>query len=491
MLPAFFPFCIAFGGIIVPKTYLIQDLICRDLLSDRAVKDPSFTFAPIKIGGQNDQCGEDNQVQAKTAMFNLWMNLLSGVFSALVTPHFGALSDRIGRKPVILFATFGAFLGELITIIVGTNPDKLSVYWILVGYLADGICGSFTTSMALCFAYAADCTAPEQRNVAFGHFHANLFAGIAIGPIFAGALMKATNSIMSPFYFAVACHIFFILFTAFVVPESLSKERQTIAREKYRSETAGQSWKARWLKSYNIFAPLWVLWPTGPGSSRQLRRNLSVLASIDTMMFGVAMGTLQIILLYARKRFHWDPIESSGFLSAVNVCRVATLILVLPGLIRWIRGPATGRSSGHQGSDMLDIGIIRVSILFDLVGYLGYALTPSGGLMVVAGMIASLGGIGPPTLQSSMTKHMPADRTGQVLGASGLLHALARVVAPIIFNLIYSKTVGTYANIVFVCLASVFVIVFILSWFIKPDVFLDENGTGEDVPADEVSPLNG
>lgn len=490
LLPAFFPFCIAFGGIIVPKTYLIQDLICRDLYSDRSLKDPTFTFTPITVGGQNDQCGEDNEVQARTAMFNLYMNLLSGLFSAIVAPHFGALSDRIGRRPVIVFATFGAFLGELITIVVGLHPDKLSVYWILVGYLADGLCGSFTTSMALCFAYASDCTAPERRNVAFGHFHATLFAGIAIGPIFAGFLMKVTNTIMAPFFFAIGCHLFFILFTAFVVPESLSKERQVIAREKYQSETAGRSWRARWSKSYNIFAPLWVLWPTGPGSSKKLRRNLSVLASIDTMMFGVAMGTMQIIILYGRKRFHWDPLQSSGFLSAVNVCRVTGLIVILPALTRWIRGPVTGQSSGHRGSDMLDIGIIRVAILFDLIGYLGYAITPSGGLMVLAGMIASLGGIGSPTLQSSMTKHIPADRTGQVLGATGLLHALARVVSPIIFNLIYSRTVATYAGIVFICLASVFVITSILSWFLKPGVYLDETSAEGDGNTGEEEPLN-
>ena len=94
LLPAFFPFCIAFGGIIVPKTYLIQDLICRDLMRDRSMKDPTFSFAPISPGGGNAQCDDDNEVQSKTAMFALYTSLLSGIFSAIVAPHFGALSDR-------------------------------------------------------------------------------------------------------------------------------------------------------------------------------------------------------------------------------------------------------------------------------------------------------------------------------------------------------------------------------------------------------------
>lgn len=486
LLPAWFPLCVAFGGIIVPKTYLIQDLICRDLLSDRSMRDPSFVAAPITFGGQNRQCDDDNEVQSKTAIFALWVGLISGGFSAIVAPSLGALSDRTGRKFVIVCTTFGALVSECITIAVGTNPGNLSVNWLLMGALADGLSGSFTTALALCFAYASDCTSPERRNVAFGRFHAMLFLGIALGPIFSGFLIKVTGNLMVPFYFALGCHCFFILFTSIAVPESLSKERQIAAREKRMSETVVRSYFGQ-LKSFNIFAPLWILWPTGPGSSPKLRRNLFVLAAIDTMMFGVAMGTMQIVLIYARKRFHWDAVQSAGYLSATNITRVSALLLLLPLLTRWFRGPASQSTAGRHGSDGLDIGIIRVSVIFDFIGYLGYALTPSGGLMIVSGMIAALGGIGPPTLQSSMTKHIPPDRTGQVLGASGLLHALARVVAPVIFSLIYSRTVATYAGFVFVCLASVFVVVFIMSLFLKTGMYLDE-GERQDT-SEETEPL--
>lgn len=469
----------------MPKTYLIQDLICRDLLSDRALRDPSFVAAPVHFGDRNSQCDDDNEVQSKTAIFALYTSLISGVFSAIVAPVLGALSDRHGRKVIIVCATFGSLLSEGITIAVGLNAGKLSVYWLLVGYLADGLSGSFTTALALCFAYASDCTSPERRNVAFGRFHATLFAGIAIGPVVAGLIIKSTGSIMAPFFFALGCHLFFILFTSLCVPESLSKERMLVAREKRAAEVAARS-SGTSLKDFNIFAPLWILRPTGPGSSSQLRRNLLILATVDTMMFGVAMGTMQIVLIYARKRFHWDAVESAGYLSATNITRVSALVLLLPLLTRWVRGPASTSTAGRHGSDGLDIGMIRFAIVFDFIGYLGFALTPSGALMIVSGMVASLGGIGPPTLQASMTKHIPPDRTGQVLGASGLLHALARVVAPVVFSLIYSKTVATYAGFVFLCLASIFVVVFILSWFLKPGLYLDERL--ETIP-EETSPL--
>ena len=220
---------------------------------------------------------------------------------------------------------------------------------------------------------------------------------------------------------------------------------------------------------YNLFEPLWVLRPRGPGTSTQLRRNLLLLAAIDTMMFGVAMGTMNLILIYVQYRFGWDEVAASWFTSAVNICRVFGLFAILPALTRLVRGPTSGQSSGHRGSDKLDVAIIRGTIVLDLLGYVGYALTPNGAIMVLSGIVASFGGIGSPTLQSSLTKHIPADRTGQVLGASALLHALSRVVAPTVFSLIYSKTVKIYAGFVFICLASIFVIVFIMRWLVKTD----------------------
>lgn len=468
LLPGFLPFCIAFGGLIVPKQYLILDLICKDYLSDQATKDPNFRFMPVILGDDNPQC-RIPEVQSLVAKFNLYQNLLSGLFAAIVAPHLGALSDRYGRKKVMLFGSLGGFVMEIVTIIVGTHPDTISVYWILLGALLDGLCGSFTTGMALAFAYASDCTAPEDRNKAFGYFHGTLFIGVAFGPLISGFLMKAAGTVLIAFYLALGCHCYFIIFLMLAVPESLSKERQMLAREKHAAARTNAPKKTLWqtLRAWNIFEPLWVLRPSGPGSSPALRRNLSLIAGIDTLMFGVAMGTMNIILIYAQFRFGWNEVAASLYVSAVNICRVSALIIGLPLLVRLFRNHGN-QEKGHRGSDLLDINIIRGSLIFDLIGYLGYALTPNGVIMVIAGLIASIGGIGSPTLQASLTKHLPADYTGQVLGASALLHALARVVAPTVFNLIYSKTVGIYAGIVFGCLTFIFVIAFGMSWFLKP-----------------------
>lgn len=453
----------------VPKINLVLSLICRDYLADQAAQNPTFKFMPVIFGDTNPQCRVP-EVQSLAAKFQLYASLISGIFSALVAPHLGAASDRYGRKKVIAFASLGAFALETITIIVGTNPDTISPYWILLGYFFDGLCGSFTSALALSYSYASDCTPPERRNVSFAYFHGTLFLGMAVGPVLAGYIIKWAGNIMVIFYVALGCHIFFVLFLILFIPESLSKERQHLAQARYNDKLKAadySTWRAHF-EYYNVFEHLSVLWPKEEGSSFALRKNLVLHAAIDTCMFGVAMGTMNVIVLYAEYMFDWDNLESSKFISIINSVRVCGLIIVLPAITRLVRGPVRGKSSKQRGADMLDITLIRLAILFDVSGYIGYSLAKTGTAMIVSGVVASLGGIGSPSLQSSLTKHIPPDRTGQLLGATGLLHALARIVAPTIFNSIYSATVGKFTQTVFVCLGSVFVLAEIFSWFLKP-----------------------
>ncbi|KAJ9268427.1 hypothetical protein DTO212C5_5579 [Paecilomyces variotii] len=500
LLPPLLPFTIAYGGIAVPKINLILSLICRDYLSERASRDPGFTYLPVLFGKDNEQC-QIPEVQSLVARFQLYYNLISGILSAVVSPRLGRFSDRHGRTKVIALTAFGSILGEIVTLVVAAKPQSSSVNLLLVGAFFDGLCGSFTTALALVHSYASDCTAPENRNVAFGYFHGVLFTGVAAGPFLAGYVIKRTGKIIGVFAAALAFHTFFFLMLIFVIPESLSEERQRIARNKHlmkRLDSDGsRRLSLRDLHPANLFRPLTILFPKGDhvhaltsdgrAAVSALRKNLIILAAIDTAMFGVAMGTVQVIIIYAEYMFDWGNYESSIFVSLVNSVRVINLLLVLPAVTRLVRGKRTG-SQPNTGSDMLDIVLIRLSIMFDMLGYIGYSVVRTGSLMTLSGMVAALGGMGSPTLQSSLTKHVPPDRTGQLLGAMGLLHALARVVAPAVFNLIYSLTVGKFTQTVFVCLASVFGLTFILSWFIRPHVYLDSSPSPSR-PAEPSDPL--
>lgn len=448
-----------------------MNLVCDDYYASQG--DP--ISAPMDPG--QDRCQND-AVSSRSSLFLLYGNLCSGLLAAITSPKLGSLSDRYGRRKFMIVNTFGALLGELLTIFAAKFPETVHVNWILVGYCLEGISGSFIVGMALAHSYAADCISPQRRNVAFSYFHACLFTGIAIGPVMAGYIIEArskyvgkTDAVLLIFYMALGAHLIFIGFLVFCIPESLSKSRQETAREKHRQEVERRGPAADWinqLRSINLIQPLKILWPTGPGTSSALRWNLILLAATDTIMFGVAMGAMGVVLVYTRRQFGWQEFESGRFVTIVNSSRVIALLVILPLLTRLVRGKNGTKTLRKSGSDRFDLSIIRAAIFFDTLGYLGFTLVRKGEFFALSGAIAAIGGIGSPTLGAALTKHVPQDKVGQLLGATGLLHAIARVVGPTIFNGIYSATVGSYRQTVFVCLSATFGIAFVCSWFVRP-----------------------
>ncbi len=430
---------------------------------------------PVVLGSDNLQC-QTPLVQSRVSRFTLYCNLIAGLLSAVTSPKLGSLSDRYGRTRILALSMVGMVLSEVIFILAATFPARVPLRWLFLGYFFDGLCGSFTAAMALTQAYSTDCTPPAKRNIVFGYFHGCLFGGIAIGPVIAAYIVKASGNIITIFYITLACNCFFVLFILLVVPESLTKERRLAAREKEASLKDEGGWASgSWLSSIfgllkvsNFFGPLAILYPRGEGTSGDLRRNIVLLAAVDTAMFGVAMGSMTVVIIYSEFMFKWGTFETSIFVSIVNSFRVFVLLVLLPLITRVVRGPKSTAIYQSSGSDRLDLSIIRVAIFFDLVGYIGYITTRTGPLFTLAGTIASLGAMASPTIQAVLTKHVPRDQVGRLLGAMGLLHALARVVAPTIFNLIYSVTVAKCPQTVFICLAATFGVAFALSWFIRP-----------------------
>ncbi|CAI7592979.1 unnamed protein product [Penicillium viridicatum] len=477
MLPPYLLFTVAFGGVTVPKLNLILDLICRKYYGNKAAEDPTVTYITVIFDDKGDQC-RNAEVQSLAAQFSLVANFIGGIMSAFSCPRLGALSDRYGRTRVLSVTAIGMLSGEIITIAAATYPDSVEVYWLYLGYILDGICGSFIAGMAVAHSYAADCTAPEDRNIAFGYFHGCLFGGIALGPLLAALAIKASGGYLLVFYLVLFCQLVFIFSMLWVVPESLSRSSQLLAREAFShrrmtNRNTRLTWSS-WLsgKLFTPFAPLKILWPRGEGSSPALRRNLVLLAAVDTTMFGVAMGAFNVVIYYSRYQFGWDVSEQSLFIAIINLARISCMLFVLPVVTRLVRGAVAGDpSQPWNGCDNLDLAFIRCAVFFDALGFLGYAVATSPTLFIIFGAMTALAGLGFPTLQSAMTKHIPPSQTGELLGASGLLHSLARVVAPAFLSGIYSLTVGSLPQSIFIILTVVFGIAACLSWGIRPGVY--------------------
>jgi hypothetical protein len=416
------------------------------------------------------------EVQSVVASFKLQMGIISGILAALIAPRLGSLSDQYGRTRVLSYIHIGSIIHECITILCARFPTVINYRWMLIGSIFDGLSGSHIASHAIAHSYATDCTSSSQRNVVFGYFHGFFFTGIALGPVLAGWITNVTGDIITVFYIAALFHLLFLLALIFLIPESVPRYRQQAAREKHRRESIinGQpDWKSK-ARNLSILEPLKILYD--PSLSPGVRRNLVLLAITDTIVFGVGMGANAVILLYSNYRFGWSQWEQAKFTSIVNSCRVTNLVILLPIVTKIYRRyydsptsrPLTPNPGNLEGTDSFELAVIRLAVFADSAGFLSYALAGTGDSFILSGAIASIGGIGSPTMQAALTKHVPKEAIGQLLGAMGLLHAMARVIGPTLFMGIYAVTVKVFPQAYFFILTLMFGLAFGVSWFIRP-----------------------
>lgn len=459
--------------------------MCKEYLANEAARNHELVVLPVLLGGDNEQCRIAPVQQAATKV-QLIMNLIVGLLSAVIAPKLGQLSDMYGRTRWLAISAVGGLVAEVIIIFAAKFPDTVNYRWIILGSVFDGLGGSFTAASLLGHSYASDCTPPSRRGVAIGYIHACIFAGLALGPVLAGYFVASTGSLVSIFYVTLGCHAFFALFALTMMPESVSKRRQLLSREKYAKELAERTYDGSWMGSLrhrNPFAPLRILYVKQHGAPPLFRRNIITLAVIDMILMGAAMGAGSCIILYTEFVFGWHTLETSKYVSAVSTVRAFVLLAVFP-IINYVfrTRPAAKRrrllGSGpvverNKGADVLDLWIIRFALVSDVLGATGYLLARSPALFVAGGLVTALGGLGSAMIQSSVTKHVPPDMVGQLLGAVGLLHALSRVLSPLAFSGVYYATLETYPQAIFVLLVGLFGLSLLGSLVVRPHGKLD------------------
>ena len=298
------------------------------------------------------------------------------------SPLLGAISDRFGRRPVILISCFGLGLDY---IVMALAP---SVGWLLIGRIASGICAaSFSTS----FAYIADVTPPEKRAGAFGLLGAAFGIGFVLGPALGGVLGDISPRL--PFWGAAGLALLSACYGLFVLPESLPRSR----RDAFH-----------WRKANPI------------GSLQLLRshRELMGLASVN-FLFQLAHCVLpSMYVLYTSYRYGWSAGKVGLTLMAVGVLNIVVQgVLVKPAVARL----------GERGA-------IYAGLFFGIAGFSGFGLAPSAIWMWASLPIFALWGLITPGLQGLMSRRVGAHEQGKLQGANGSITSIAGLIGPLLFT---------------------------------------------------------
>jgi DHA1 family tetracycline resistance protein-like MFS transporter len=319
--------------------------------------------------------------------------VLIGVFALLqfaAAPILGALSDRFGRRKVILIALAGTSIDY---VIMGFAP---SLGWLFVARMISGVtAGAFAT----CNAYIADVTPPEKRAQGFGLAGAAFGLGFAIGPAIGGIL--GNINLRLPFFAAATCVALNWLYGAFVLPESLPLDRRKPFDWK-RANPLGSLLNLRRIHGVAMFAAMHFIYMLG-----------------HTMLQATWV-------LYVSYRYHWSPRETG-----VSLMIAGIMAMVVQGKLV---GPILARTGEARG---LLMGLLVTVVVFVL-----YGIVTEGWLIYVIICFASFGGLAGPAAQALITRRVPANEQGAVQGALGGLQSLAGVIAPPIAALSFAAGIA-------------------------------------------------
>jgi DHA1 family tetracycline resistance protein-like MFS transporter len=325
-----------------------------------------------------------------TASASEWNTLFSTTWGAMqfvCGPILGMLSDRFGRRPVLLISIFGLF-GDFLFMAFSPN-----LYWLFAGRVLNGItASSFSTANA----YVADITPPEKRARTFGIMGSAFGFGFMIGPSIGGVLGEI--SLRLPFIAAAGLCLINALYGLFVLPESLPPERRT----------ASVNWRRA-----NPF-----------GSLIFLRSHGEVLSLAGVSFLNQMAQTVlpAIFVLYTGYRYGWGP----GILGFTFLASGASMIAVQMFLV----GPVV-KHFGERGAVLIGSSV-------GALGFLIYAFAVNGWLYAVGIPVFAVIGLMQPGLLGLMSRRIDPQHQGQLQGAVQSLQGVASMIGPSLFGLTFA-----------------------------------------------------
>jgi DHA1 family tetracycline resistance protein-like MFS transporter len=308
----------------------------------------------------------------------IFLTLIYGLMQFIFAPILGSLSDRYGRRPVLLFSLLGFGLDY---IFLAFAP---SIGWLFLGRMISGITGASITTAS---AYMADISDEKNRAQNFGMIGAAFGLGFIIGPMLGGLLGELGTRL--PFLVAAGLALVNALYGYFVLPESLDMEHR----------------RAFDLKRAN---PI--------GSLKNLNKYPAVFGLIIALLFiYVAAHSVQSNWSFANiNKFGWTP-KTIGISLAV----VGVLISLVQGLLIRVVNPKLGNEKS-----------VYIGIALYALGLTLFAFATQGWMMFLFLVPYCLGGISGPALQAIISLHVPKNEQGELQGSLTGLQSLTTIIGP-------------------------------------------------------------
>jgi DHA1 family tetracycline resistance protein-like MFS transporter len=323
-----------------------------------------------------------------------WLAALYSLMQFLCAPVLGSLSDRFGRRAVILSSLFGSWLDYLLLAFAPTLP------WFFLGRILAGVTGA---NMTAANAYIADVSPPEKRAANFGLVGAAFGLGFIAGPALGGWIGDQFG-LRAPFFVTAGLTLLNWFYGLLVLPESLPRDQRRAFD---------------WKRANPV------------GSFVALRRHPELLGLTETcFLISLAHQVFPSTwVLYTSYRFDWTPRQVGLSLAAVGVMAA----IVQGGLARKMIPKLGERRS-------IIIGLTNATVFFT-----AYGLATRGWMIYVLIVIGSFGGIAMPALQGLVSRCVPLNEQGAVQGALSSLASLAGILGPVLATGLFGFFISPHA----------------------------------------------
>lgn len=334
---------------------------------------------------------------SEAASYGGWLTFAYAIMQFVFSPILGGLSDKYGRRPVLLTSLFGLGVDYLFLFFAPT------LWWLFIGRIIAGICGaSFSTATA----YIADVSPPEKRAQNFGMIGAAFGLGFIVGPLLGSVFSQL--GVRAPFLVAAALSLLNWLYGYFILPESLSKENRRAFE-----------WKRA--------NPL--------GSLLQLKKYPSIFGLITaTMLIYVAGHAAQSTWTYFTiEKFKWNEQWVGYSIAFVGV----SVAIVQGGLIKMAM-----KKLGQNKA-------VFVGLCLYVVGFTLFAFASRGWMMFAFMIPYALAGIAGPAIQGIVSSQVPANAQGELQGAMTSLMSITSIIGPLLMTGLFSYFTSVNAPVYF------------------------------------------
>ncbi|KAG7193567.1 uncharacterized protein KQ657_000636 [Scheffersomyces spartinae] len=400
------------------------------------------------------------------------------IITLIASGKMGPLSDVYGRKVCIIIIVGFVMLGRILKFALMSHYDSLYFVPMVLCEVIMNLGGGGLALISICNAYISDVVEPHQRSYSLGLAIAGLFLGASLGPVVGNLLIKSgqntpkaslDNITTSPKYITIERYEFLPLkfellvlvmllaFIIFILPESRGEQSRRLSRSMSHSSLSIRSglvgeltppqkevWWKRWFVQLNFVKPLSLLRVSKDVISVDKRADYKkyqfpvlALVVIDAFLTAMAMGIQSIFILYGIYHFHWTQTDLGHLLAVEGSARAIVLVILFPLINHQIFQGMLGFKINKKNFDMIDFSFIIFGLFCECLGLTLMKFAPTTLAFLVSSGIMAMGALAAPNINSTIIKHYPELKIGELFAAISLVKNVSGLIVPIVFITAY------------------------------------------------------